>query len=61
MEPKYKNLLNNWFRHFMKLPNDIPVKIALEHYMKGTLKASDLFQETWVSIMKKDLQNIILM
>ena len=45
----------------MKLPNDIPVKIALKHYMKGTLKASDLFQETWVSIMKKDLQNIILM
>ena len=42
----------------MRLTNNNPTKNAREHYMKVIQKPSGRPQETWVPVMKKDLQYI---
>ena len=44
----------------MRLPNNILAKNSLEHYRKGIQKPSGRPEVTFVSMMKKDLQNISL-
>ena len=44
----------------MRLLNNILAKNSLEHYRKGIWKPSGRPEVTFVSMMKKDLQNISL-
>ena len=55
MEPNDKNRRFKWFEHFMRQITNNLAKNASEHYKKYIKKPRSQPQETWMSVIRKDL------